>query len=77
MNHKFAVSVFGVKIYSYVETTDTNLLVLSTNDSGGETLTVRYLFGANIFLFLPFSDWRDRLQELCSLNMSHSSEFAP
>ena len=28
-----------MKIYSYVETTDTNLIVLSTNDSGGETLT--------------------------------------
>lgn len=39
LNHKFAVSVFGVKIYSYVETTDTDLVVLSTNDLGGETLT--------------------------------------
>lgn len=39
LNHTFAVSVFGVKIYSYVESTDTNLVVLSTNDLGGETLT--------------------------------------
>ncbi|CAD6571283.1 MAG: hypothetical protein ASARMPRED_004452 [Alectoria sarmentosa] len=39
LNHRFAVSVFGVKIYSYVETTDTNLIVLSTNDLGGEALT--------------------------------------
>lgn len=38
LNHRFAVSVFGVKIYSYVESTDTNLLVLSKDDSGGETL---------------------------------------
>ena len=28
-----------MKIYSYVESTDTNLVVLSTNDMGGETLT--------------------------------------
>ena len=28
-----------MKIYSYVESTDTNLVVLSTNDVGGETLT--------------------------------------
>ena len=28
-----------MKIYNYVESTDTNLTVLSTNDSGGETLT--------------------------------------
>lgn len=39
LNHVFAVSVFGVKIYSYVESEDTNLVVLSTNDLGGETLT--------------------------------------
>lgn len=39
LNHRFAVSVFGVKIYSYVESTDTELAVLSTNDLGGETLT--------------------------------------
>ena len=32
----FAVSVFGVKIYSYVESADTDLLVLSKDDSGGE-----------------------------------------
>lgn len=38
LNHRFAVSVFGVKIYSYVESTDTNLLVLSKDDSGGEAL---------------------------------------
>lgn len=39
LNYKFAVRVVGVKIYSYVESSDTNLIVLSTNDSGGETLT--------------------------------------
>lgn len=39
LNYKFAVRVVGVKIYSYVESTDTTLAVLSTNDIGGETLT--------------------------------------
>lgn len=39
LNYKFAVRVVGVKIYSYVESSDTDLIVLSTNDSGGETLT--------------------------------------
>lgn len=39
LNYKFAVRVVGMKIYSYVESSDTNLIVLSTNDSGGETLT--------------------------------------
>ena len=39
LNYKFAVNVVGVKIYSYVESIDTPLLVLSTNDSSGEALT--------------------------------------
>lgn len=40
MNSKFAVSVVGAKIYSYVEGMDTDLTVLSTDDTGIETLTV-------------------------------------
>lgn len=39
LNYRFAVNVVGVKIYSYVESDDTNMAVLSTNHSGGETLT--------------------------------------
>lgn len=39
LNYKFAVSVIGMKIYSYVESVDTNLLVLSSNDAGGESIT--------------------------------------
>lgn len=39
LNYKFAVRAVGVKIYSYVESNDTDLVVLSTNDTGGETLT--------------------------------------
>lgn len=39
LNYKFAVRVAGIKIYSYVESSDTNLVVLSTNDTEGETLT--------------------------------------
>ena len=39
LNYQFAKSVVGTKVYSFVETTDTHLTVLSTNDSGGEGLT--------------------------------------
>ena len=39
MNYKFAKSVVGTKIYSYVETVDTNLTVLSINDYEGEGIT--------------------------------------
>ena len=39
LNYKFAVKSFGVKIYSYVESIDTDLKVLSTNDAEGENLT--------------------------------------
>ena len=39
LNYKFAVGVVGAKIYNFVETVDTPLLVLSANDSTGETLT--------------------------------------
>ncbi|KAL6715262.1 hypothetical protein ACLMJK_007526 [Lecanora helva] len=39
LNYRFAVRAVGIKIYSYVETKDTNLTVLSTGDIGGETLT--------------------------------------
>ena len=38
LNNKFALNVVGVKIYSYVEISDTYLLV-PTNDTSGETLT--------------------------------------
>ena len=40
LNYRFAVSMVGVKIYSYVEGMDTDLTVLSTDDTGIETLTV-------------------------------------
>ena len=39
LNYIFAVRAVGIKIYSYVETSDTNLVVLSTNNVEGETLT--------------------------------------
>lgn len=39
LNYRFAVRAIGVKIYSYVESIDTDLMVLSTNESGGEALT--------------------------------------
>lgn len=40
LNYNFAVSVVGVKIWSYVETNDTGLMVLSTDASGLESSTV-------------------------------------
>ena len=39
LNYRFAVRVVGVKIYSYVESSDTDLTVLSANNVGAETLT--------------------------------------
>ncbi|KAK4697238.1 hypothetical protein P7C71_g809, partial [Lecanoromycetidae sp. Uapishka_2] len=40
LNYNFAVSVSGVKIWSYVEANDTELTVLSTDASGSESSTV-------------------------------------
>ena len=41
LNYDFAVSVLGVKVWSFVECNDTNLRVLSTDDAlGGETDTI-------------------------------------
>ena len=39
LNYKFAVRAVGMKIYCYVETSDTDLAVLSTDNVGGEVLT--------------------------------------
>ena len=72
LNHKFAFSVFGVKIYSYVESTDTNLGVLSTNEMGGETLTTIRLCivdsrsGKLSSAEAPFED-----EEVIQLNTTH------
>jgi hypothetical protein len=38
LNYKFAVAAMGIKIYSYVEKQDTKLHVLSTIDTGGESI---------------------------------------
>ena len=38
-NFRFTVEAIGIKIYSYVETRDTKLEVLSVNDSEGEQIT--------------------------------------
>ena len=38
LNFEFAVAAIGIKIYSYVETHDTRLEVLSTIDSSGESV---------------------------------------
>ena len=72
LNHRFAVSVFGVKIYSYVETTDTNLLVLSTNDSEGEALTTIRLCivdSRSGKLSSPEAPFED--EEVITLNTTH------
>ena len=38
LNYEFAVAAIGIKIYSYVETHDTRLEVLSTIDTSGESV---------------------------------------
>ena len=38
LNYEFAVAALGIKIYSYVETKDTQLNVLSTIDTSGESV---------------------------------------
>ena len=38
LNYEFAVAAIGIKIYSYVETHDTQLEVLSTIDTSGESV---------------------------------------
>ena len=38
LNYEFAVAAMGIKIYSYVETHDTQLEVLSTIDTSGESV---------------------------------------
>lgn len=40
LNYDFAVSVSGVKVWSYVEANDTELTVLSTDSSGAESETI-------------------------------------
>ena len=40
LNYNFAKNIIGVKIFSYVETRDTQLDVLSSSDGSGESLTL-------------------------------------
>ena len=64
--------MFGVKIYSYVETTDTNLLVLSRNDDGGEILTTIRLCivdSRSGKLSSPEAPFED--EEIIQLNTTH------
>ena len=61
-----------MKIYSYVESTDTNLTVLSTNDSGGETLTTIRLCivdSRSGKLSCPEAPFED--EEVIQLNTTH------
>ena len=73
LNNKFALSVIGVKIYSYVELSDTQLHVLSTNDLSGETLTTIRLClvdsrsGRLSTSELPYED-----EEVIPLNTTHA-----
>ena len=72
LNNKFALNAVGIKIYSYVELSDTHLLVLSTNDSSGETLTTIRLCivdsrsGRLSTPELPYED-----EEVIPLNTTH------
>ena len=71
LNNKFALNVVGVKIYSYVEISDTYLLV-PTNDTSGETLTTVRLCivdsrsGKLGTVELPFED-----EQIIPLNTTH------
>lgn len=40
LNHRFALDVVGVKILNYVETADTNLRVLVSDEESGESTTI-------------------------------------
>ncbi len=71
LNNKFALNAVGLKIYSYVEISDTFLLV-PTNHTSGETLTEVRLFivdsrsGKLGTAELPFED-----EEVIPLNTTH------
>ena len=71
LNNKFALNVVGLKIYSYVEISDTYLSV-PTNDTSGETLTTVRLCivdsrsGKLGTTELPFED-----EEVIPLNTTH------
>ena len=61
-----------MKIYSYVETADTNLLVLSTNDAGGEILTtVRLCIVDSRSGKLSSSEAPFEEEEVIQLNTTH------
>ena len=71
LNNKFALNVVGLKIYSYVEISDTYLMV-PTNDTSGETLTMVRLCivdsrsGKLGTAELPFED-----EQIIPLNTTH------
>ena len=71
LNNTFALNLVGPKIYSYVETSDTYLLV-PTNDTSGETLTTVRLCivdsrsGKLGTAELPFED-----EQIIQLNTTH------
>lgn len=73
LNYRFAVTAHGVKVYSYVESQNTNLQVLSTSDSAGETLTsigLCIVDGRSAKLSTPDIPVED--EEVIPLNSTHA-----
>ena len=72
LNYKFAIRAVGVKIYSYVESSDTSLKVLTTNNSGHETLTtVRRCIVDSFSGKLSTSEVPVEDEEVIQLNTTH------
>jgi len=72
LNYKFAVAAMGIKIYSYVEKQDTTLHVLSTIDTGGESIVeVNLCVVDNRSAKLGNADVAVEEEEVIDLNTTH------
>ena len=72
LNYKFAIRAMGVKIYSYVESSDTSLELLSINNSGYETWkTVRRCIVESFSGKLSTSEVPVDDEEVIQLNTTH------
>lgn len=72
LNYRFVKSIVGTKLYSYVESVDTILTVLSTNDSGGESITrVRLCITDSRSGKLGTPETPIEVEEVVQLNTTH------
>ena len=73
LNYKFAVAAIGIKIYSFVERQDTKLHVLSTVDTGGESVVeVNLCIVDNRSAKLGNGDVPVEEEEVIDLNTTHT-----